>query len=268
MSEDAPSDWPDEARELQDLRQFFYQCPVGLFEIDDDGLVNKVNPAAVAMLGPAIGSDNLAKLFPLLNRLAPQMATLISQDTERMGALGGGHRILIPAEVHGTSALEIQAVRVSPGRVMVVLLDVSAEQRLAAELAGQARERARLYEVEHAAAHQLQQALLPKIPSELPGAGIGVRYRPADLGRDVGGDWYDVFELPGGRIGFAVGDVVGHDLEAAVAMGRLQQLVHYLAASGARPAEVFQALDEPAQRSPARNSPPWDTPNTTRPTTG
>ena len=237
MSEAAPSGWREDTRELQDLRQFFYQCPVGLLEIGDDGLVNKVNPAAVAMLGPAIGRDKLANLFPLLNRLAPQIVTVISQDRVKMGRLADGQRMLISAEVHGTSSLEIQAVRVSPGRVMIVLLDVSAEQRLAAE-------RNRLYEAEHAVAHQLQRALLPEVPPELPGAAIGVRYRPAKRGQDVGGDWCDVFELSGGRIGFAVGDVVGHDLKAAVAMGRLQQMLRYVAASGARPAEVLHALDE------------------------
>jgi hypothetical protein len=144
---------------------------------------------------------------------------------------------------------------------------VSAEIVLVAEtlagLTGQALERARLYEEEHAAAHQLQQALLPQISADLPGAGIGVCYRPADRGRDVGGDWYDAFELPAGRIGFAVGDVVGHDLKAAVAMGRLQQLLSYVAVAGDRPAEVLQALDEASPEVTARNSPRSDTPSTT-----
>jgi PAS domain-containing protein len=133
MSGDAPPGRRDDAQELQDLRQFFYQCPVGLFEIDDDGLVYKVNPAAVAMLAPAIGSGDLAKLFPILDQLAPQMISVISQDRAHMGPLAAGERILIPAEAHGVSSLEIRAVRVAAGRVMVVLLDVSAERRLAAE---------------------------------------------------------------------------------------------------------------------------------------
>lgn len=110
-------------------------------------------------------------------------------------------------------------------------------------LAGQALERAQLYEAEHAAAHQLQRALLPQIPAELPGASIGAFYRPAEEGHEVGGDWYDVFELPGGTIGCAVGDVVGHDLAAAVAMGRLQLLLRYSARGGAGPAGVLEALD-------------------------
>lgn len=53
---------------------------------------------------------------------------------------------------------------------------------------------------------------------------IAVRYRPAD--HRVGGDWYDLFPLPGGRIGIVIGDVVGHDLPAAVTMGRLQTALH------------------------------------------
>ena len=111
--------------------------------------------------------------------------------------------------------------------------------QVAETLAGLALERARLYEIEHAAAHQLQQALLPTIPTGLPGVSIGAFYRPAEEGNEVGGDWYDVFELPGG----AVGDVVGHDLAAAVAMGRLQLLLRYTALGGAGPAGVLDALE-------------------------
>ena len=113
-----------------------------------------------------------------------------------------------------------------------------------AGLTGQALERARLYEAEYEAAHQLQAALLPSLPPELPGVGIGTCYRPANQGHEVGGDWYDVFELPGGRIGCAAGDVVGHDLAAAAAMGRLQLLLRYTARSGAGPAAVLAALDQ------------------------
>ena len=110
--------------------------------------------------------------------------------------------------------------------------------------AAQALERARLYEAEHAAAHQLQQALLPEIPAELPGVSIGALYRPAEKSHDVGGDWFDAFELPGGKIGCAVGDVVGHDLAAAAAMGRLQLLLRYTALRGAGHASVLDALDQ------------------------
>ncbi|WFE26016.1 SpoIIE family protein phosphatase [Solwaraspora sp. WMMD791] len=112
-----------------------------------------------------------------------------------------------------------------------------------AELAGQAVDRAELYEAEHAAAHQLQRALLPQISTDLPGVTAAVCYRPAERGRDVGGDWYDVFELPGNRVGIAVGDVVGHGLASAITMGRLQQSLRSVAQTGATPVEVLEALD-------------------------
>ncbi|MFV2019679.1 SpoIIE family protein phosphatase [Micromonospora sp. LOL_023] len=121
--------------------------------------------------------------------------------------------------------------------------EVASIAQTLAELAGQAVERAELYEAEHAAAHQLQSALLPEISADLPGVTAAVCYRPAERGRDVGGDWYDVFELPGNRVGIAVGDVVGHGLASAIAMGRLQQSLRSVAQTGASPVEVLEALD-------------------------
>jgi integral membrane sensor domain MASE1 len=107
------------------------------------------------------------------------------------------------------------------------------------------RERAaRRYEREHEAALQLQRAMLPELPRLLPGVTVGARYRPADTANAVGGDWYDVFSLTGGRIGIAVGDVVGHELRAAVAMGRLHTVLRMAAtAPGSGPTTVLAELD-------------------------
>jgi serine phosphatase RsbU (regulator of sigma subunit) len=113
-----------------------------------------------------------------------------------------------------------------------------------ADLAGQALDRARLYEVEHSAAHQLQQALLPARPPVLDGIRTAAGYRPADSLHEIGGDWYDVFALPGGRAGLVVGDVVGHDLDAAATMGRLQAATRILAHDSAGPAETLRRLDD------------------------
>jgi serine phosphatase RsbU (regulator of sigma subunit) len=108
-----------------------------------------------------------------------------------------------------------------------------------AALAGQALERARLYEAEH----QLQRSLLPQLPAALAGISIGAAYRPAEQGHEVGEDWYDVFALNDGRIGCVAGDVVGHDLKAAAAMGRPQPLLRYAALAGAGSARVLEELD-------------------------
>lgn len=93
------------------------------------------------------------------------------------------------------------------------------------------------------AARRLQRALLPTLPADRPGVRFSAGYRPADHTHDVGGDWYDVFDLPGDRIGIAVGDIVGHDLAAAAAMARLQAALRVLARTAPGPAEVLTELD-------------------------
>ena len=112
-----------------------------------------------------------------------------------------------------------------------------------ATLTAHALERARLYESERSAAHQLQRALLLTPALDLPGAAAAVAYRPADSRHEVGGDWYDLFGLPGGKVAIVVGDAVGHDLHAAAAMGRLQTVLRVAAADGGGPAGVLAQAD-------------------------
>ncbi|MEV0581104.1 MULTISPECIES: SpoIIE family protein phosphatase [unclassified Streptomyces] len=103
----------------------------------------------------------------------------------------------------------------------------------------QSLQRAMLYEQEHDLAEGLQQAMLPRRIPEVPGAQIAVRYRSARLGRDIGGDWYDVIPLPGGRVGTVIGDVQGHDTHAAAVMGQLRIVLRAYAAEGHSPATVM-----------------------------
>jgi PAS domain S-box-containing protein len=90
----------------------------------------------------------------------------------------------------------------------------------------------------------LQDNLLPYVPSRFGPLRIGARYQPAGGEATVGGDWHDVFALPGGRIGVVVGDVAGHGIESAVAMNRLRHVVRALATSGASPAGVLRRLND------------------------
>ncbi len=112
----------------------------------------------------------------------------------------------------------------------------------------QAVQQARHFEREQHAAHRLQQALLPVLADERPGVEVAAGYRPADRIHDVGGDWYDLFTVPGERIGLAVGDVVGHDLSAAAAMARLQTVLRILAQSADGPAAVLTGLDSAGEQ--------------------
>ncbi|MGW7055682.1 SpoIIE family protein phosphatase [Streptomyces sp. NPDC054887] len=103
----------------------------------------------------------------------------------------------------------------------------------------QSLQRAMLFEQDKDLAEGLQQAMLPRRIPSVPGAQIAVRYRSARLGRDIGGDWYDVIPLPGGRVGAVIGDVQGHDTHAAAVMGQLRIVLRAYAAEGHTPATVM-----------------------------
>ncbi|MGW0552246.1 SpoIIE family protein phosphatase [Streptomyces altiplanensis] len=103
----------------------------------------------------------------------------------------------------------------------------------------QSLQRAMLFEQDKDLAEGLQQAMLPRRIPSVPGAQIAVRYRSARLGRDVGGDWYDVIPLPNGRVGAVIGDVQGHDTHAAAVMGQLRIVLRAYAAEGHTPATVM-----------------------------
>jgi hypothetical protein len=214
--------------ELQGLLQFFYQCPVGLMEITDAGAVEKINPAAARMLASALAGDDLRELFPLLRRLAPQIVAAIESDPQRLGPLGDGHRLFVPAGAHGGDCLELLAVRVRQDRVMVVLVDVSAERRLAQR--------------EHEIVVELQRSMLGRV-DPIPGLPVDVTYRTADRGLQVGGDWYDVVGLPNHRVVLIVGDVVGHNVEATATMGQLRSAVRAVAPTCVDPAWLLAQAD-------------------------
>ncbi|MER5935202.1 SpoIIE family protein phosphatase [Streptomyces sp. NPDC002054] len=103
----------------------------------------------------------------------------------------------------------------------------------------QSLQRAMLLEQEHDLAEGLQQAMLPRRIPAVPGAQVAVRYRSARMGRDIGGDWYDVIPLPGGRVGAVIGDVQGHDTHAAAVMGQLRIVLRAYAAEGHSPGTVM-----------------------------
>ena len=104
---------------------------------------------------------------------------------------------------------------------------ITEEERVFLEaLAGQcalALERASLFEREHTTAETLQRSLLPDRLPSVPGIILEARYLPVTRNMEIGGDWYDAFRLPDGRLAVAAGDVMGKGLTAAAGMGRVQK---------------------------------------------
>jgi serine phosphatase RsbU (regulator of sigma subunit)/CHASE3 domain sensor protein/anti-sigma regulatory factor (Ser/Thr protein kinase) len=107
------------------------------------------------------------------------------------------------------------------------------------------RERAlEAYEREHVVAITLQRALLPESLPDIPGLRIDGAYVPATADADIGGDWYDVFELPDHRVGLSVGDVAGHGLRAAVLMGNVRQTIRGAAHFETTPSSVLKSVNQ------------------------
>ncbi|GHE02731.1 SpoIIE family protein phosphatase [Streptomyces alanosinicus] len=103
---------------------------------------------------------------------------------------------------------------------------------------------ARRYTRERDAALVLQRSLLPHRLPEQDAVEVAACYRPADELTGLGGDWYDLIPLSGARVALVVGEVPGHGIDAAAAMGRLRTAVRTLAALDLPPEEILAHLDD------------------------
>lgn len=120
------------------------------------------------------------------------------------------------------------------------------EKRTVADLVavlGEALARAHSTELERDTVATLQHALLPVDTFPDTPMDIAVRYSPALRGLELGGDWYDLFALGGGRVGVVCGDVVGRGAAAAAVMGQLRAALRAISMSFDEPAEVLRELD-------------------------
>ena len=148
-----------------------------------------------------------------------------------------GVPLIVEGELIGVMHVGSLRTRIFGQRDLAVL-------QLAAARAAPAIERARLLnalEREHYTAVMLQRDLLPRNLPQVPGVSIAARYLPAR--NEVGGDWFDVIELPRGQVGVVIGDVVGHGLGAAMLMGQLRTALHAYALDGHGPARALELTD-------------------------
>ncbi len=97
--------------------------------------------------------------------------------------------------------------------------------------------------------NELQRSLLPRRLPEIPGMSVGVSFRPGDRGLDVGGDFYDVFSLPGGGWGFVVGDVRGHGAEAAAVTALTRHTTRAIARLDLDPGRVLEVVNNALRHS-------------------
>ena len=111
-------------------------------------------------------------------------------------------------------------------------------------LTAQARAAAEVQRSRVELAVALQRGMLPRDLPAGDGVRLAVRYVPANQGLNVGGDWYDAFTMPDGRIGLSIGDVQGHNIEAAAFMGQVRVGLRALASVGGDPGELLARTNE------------------------
>lgn len=171
-------------------------------------------------------------------------ATTFPDDPKVQAALELGITSLLalPLRARGV-VLGLLVVSRARGREPFDSDDLALAMELA-DRAGPALDNARLYVREREGALMLQRSLLPQNVPSPPGVTVAFRYVPGSSGAEVGGDWFDVIPLAGGRVAFVVGDVMGHGLGAAATMGRLRTAVRTLAGLDMPPDELLRRVNE------------------------
>ncbi|MGW4379129.1 SpoIIE family protein phosphatase [Kitasatospora sp. NPDC004531] len=182
-------------------------------------------------LGDATGTD-----LTLLD--AEQWRTVLADHGPAAGGLPTGPVALVVA-------------RTKPGRPLVALAvdrdavaapDVRSLLSQLTQAAALALEAQRSQAEEHALALTLQRSFLPGRLPAVPGVELAVRYEPASDRSEIGGDFYEAIDTPAGLL-LAIGDVAGHSLEAAMAMGELRHALRAYAVEGHDPQTLLRRLD-------------------------
>ncbi|WP_241968656.1 SpoIIE family protein phosphatase [Streptomyces sp. ICBB 8177] len=200
-----------------------YTIPAGHAPaLDEPFLLPVVDPTIAAGLAEDLGVPALAPLLP------------------------GRSVLLTPLTARGTVLGRMCFVR-EPQRRPFDATDAATAAELAARGAVHL-DNARLHRMESRAAATLQRSMLPTSPPRIPGVRIAHHYRPGDRQAQVGGDWFDAVQLPGGRVALVVGDVMGHGLLSAAVMGQFRTAVQTMAALDLPPAQLLRHLDNLAQR--------------------
>jgi GAF domain-containing protein len=117
-----------------------------------------------------------------------------------------------------------------------------------ARRAAVALENAQMYRREKRIADEVQQALLPTALPQVPGYAFDAVYSPSERDVEVGGDWFDAFALPDGRVAISIGDVFGHGLHAAVVMSSIRHGLRVLALQQSQPDRMLQVVDDALAR--------------------
>ncbi|MFD9126894.1 SpoIIE family protein phosphatase [Kitasatospora sp. NPDC059571] len=185
-----------------------------------------------SILVPHVDEEALRRIVAHPERIAPSLEA------------GVHSYLMVPLLARGTVLGGVEFVRTRNPEAFT-----HADVALAEELAARAAvciDNARIYRRERDTALTLQRSLLPQDVHHTPGLEIAHRYLPSSVISEVGGDWFDVVPLSGGRVALIVGDVMGHGIRAAATMGQLRTVARTLITLDMDPARVLRRLDDAA----------------------
>jgi serine phosphatase RsbU (regulator of sigma subunit)/DNA-binding response OmpR family regulator len=221
--------------------------PNGLVIATADGTVVHANPAVADLLGHGPAPLSGGSLAGVLG-LGPghEVVRALLDLSGRPGARYETELELRPGlPVQLVASLAVQ----DDPHLLVELWDLrsrvaveEARLELLTEQAARAKAEA-LYEREHDIASTLQRGLLPSRLPPTAGLTLASHFEAGGEGTQVGGDWFDAFPLPGGRVGLIVGDVSGRGVDAAARMGQLRSVARAYAMEGHPPVEVVARLN-------------------------
>ncbi|MCW2792286.1 MAG: hypothetical protein JWO76_1384 [Nocardioides sp.] len=228
---------------IDDVRAVMDSDTATLLLLDETGTV--LEPAASAGLGRRWrGATHVPVGSGFAGRVAADRGPVVVNEVNEVSVLNPilrdfGVRRLLGVPVFGTDGL-LGVLHVGSRVARTFTSEDTRRLEGAATEIGR-RLSDRTQDDAHLAALALQRSLLPAAPPSIDGLDVAVRYLPAE--GDLGGDWYDIFTLPSGKVGFVMGDVEGHGLRSAVAMGRLRSALRAYALDYDDPAEVLHRLD-------------------------
>ncbi|MEU6234826.1 SpoIIE family protein phosphatase, partial [Kitasatospora sp. NPDC047058] len=187
-------------------------------------------PVLVPVVSPDVAVDYATALG------GPRLASVVT----------GRSMLVVPLSARGTVLGILKLLRL-PDRASFDEGDAATLKELAAR-AALSLDNARLHRAESRVATTLQRSMIPTRPPQIPGVQIAHRYLPGDSKAEVGGDWFDAIQLPGSRVALVVGDVMGHGLHSAAAMGRFRTAMQTLAALDLPPGQLLRHLDNLAHK--------------------
>jgi phosphoserine phosphatase RsbU/P len=239
-----------------DPRTLYERAPCGYLSTTPDGTIVKVNETFSAWTGHSreslVGRRSFSSLLSPGGRIyhdthyAPMLR--MQQHVRELALdLVRADGTRLPVLINAALEVDEQG---RPQVIRVVVFDATERRQYERELL-KAKERAEESEQRaRSLARTLQQTLIPPNPPEIPGLDVAAAYRPAGTGEEVGGDFYDVFQIAEDDWVVALGDVCGKGVDAAVVTALVRHTLRALTVRMSSPAETLRALNEVLSHHP------------------